>query len=68
MIVKVKLISSNIQLESDEQAENTLPSSHFFPFFRFQDENGKEVVGACIFTSKGKILIQQEDSWYQVIR
>ncbi|MEK7104491.1 MAG: hypothetical protein AAB868_00435 [Patescibacteria group bacterium] len=66
MIIKVKSISPNIQLEADEQTENTLSSSHFFPFFRFQDENGKEIVGSCVFTSKGRILIQQEDTWYEV--
>ena len=66
MIIKVKSISPNIQLEADEQTENTLPSSHFFPFFRFQDENGKEIVGSCVFTSKGRILIQQEGTWYEV--
>jgi hypothetical protein len=68
MIIKVKKIVPFFRFAEGEAAANTLPSAHFFPFFRFQDEDGKDVVGSCLFTNKGRFFIQQEESWYEVVR
>lgn len=66
MIIKVKKITPPLAFEQGEEAANTLPTSHFFPFFQFQDEDGNGIVGSCLFTNKGHFFVQQEEVWYQV--